>query len=95
MTREQKKALARVVRKFAELSADRPAFIALLDSYAEQQVLVPKDWQQRHLAPIQQSEDYRKVLAEFEPMISELESGIGDEELIALFEKISRGKLPN
>jgi hypothetical protein len=95
MTNEQKKALARVMRRFAELCADRPALIALLDSYAEQKVLVPKDWQKRHLAPIQQSDDYRKVLAEFEPLILELEGGIGDEEMIALFEKISHGKLPN
>lgn len=94
MTREQKKALARFIRYCAKLNADRPALIALLDSCAEQKRRVPKNWK-RHFAAIQQSVEYHKVLAEFDPIISELEGGIGDEELIALFEKISRGKPPN
>jgi hypothetical protein len=95
MTKEQKKALARVLRQLVKRGfADVPALTSLLDTYAGERKRVPKNWR-KHLVAIQASADYRKILEEFEPTISRLETSPVDDELIELFEKISRGKLPN
>ena len=95
MTKQRKKALARFLRQLVKRGlADVPALTSLLDIYADEKKRVPKNWR-KHLAAIQASTDYRKILEEFEPTISQLETSPVDDELIELCEEISRGKLPN
>ncbi|MFZ1011610.1 MAG: hypothetical protein WAN65_32540 [Candidatus Sulfotelmatobacter sp.] len=94
MTKEQKKALARIFRRQARFLADMPALESLLDTYAKTKA-PPRNWRERHLAEIQKTDDYREILEEFAPVISSLESSADDDELIGLCERMSRGKLPN
>jgi hypothetical protein len=94
MTKEQKKALARIFRRQAKMFAELPALTSLLDTYAAQKMQVPKDWR-NDLGHLQKSAVYQQVLQEFEPTISRLESSADDTDLIELFEKMSHGKLPN
>lgn len=95
MTKEQKRALARFIRKLVRRGfADVPALTSLLDTYAETKESVPRNWR-KHLTVLQQSTVYQAILAEFEPTISQLEASADDDALIELCAKMSRGKLPN
>jgi len=47
------------------------------------------------LREIRNSDTYRAILEEFEPLITSLESSSDDAGLIKLLQEISEGKLPN
>ena len=93
MTKEQKKALARVFRRQAVLFAEMPILEALLDTYARTNT-VPKDWKAMR-EKMRKDEQYTKILAEFEPTISALETSADDEDLIPLLLKMSKGSPVN
>ncbi len=93
MTTEQRKALARVMRLQAQLMADMPALISLLDAYEKSEV-VPENWRDEW-RKLRESSEYKSAIQEFEPLISTLESSSDETELIGLLQKISGGKLPN
>jgi hypothetical protein len=59
----------------------------------KQNRIVPKDWKNKHFAALHRCGGRSEVRAEFDPMISELEGRISDEEAIGLCQKITRGKL--
>ena len=93
MTDHQRKAFARHVRRHAQLIADFTALTSLLDSY-EQEGRPPEQWK-KIFGEIRNSDTYRAILAEFEPLITSLESSSDDAGLIELLQEISEGKLPN
>lgn len=73
--------------------ADMPLLTSLLDTYADTNT-IPINWRDNQ-AELQKTPEYRKILEEFEPVISRLESSPDDDELISLCEQMSRGKRPN
>ena len=93
MTDKGKDALVRFIRRFAKLSAEVPALKSLLEAYADSNK-VPDDWRER-LDELRISKSYARILQEFEPVISVIQSSSVDEELIALLSKMSEGKPPN
>lgn len=93
MTNEQRAALARIFRRHAEFMAELPLLEAILD-VCEDGNKAPKDW--RKLREVMRdSDEYKATLAEFEPIIQQLQTSSDDDELIRLLQKISTGKLPN
>jgi hypothetical protein len=93
MTDQQRKAFARHIRRYAQLIADHTALTSLLDSY-EEEGRPPEQWK-KMLAEIRNSDTYRAILEEFEPLITSLESSSDDAGLIELLPEISEGKLPS
>jgi hypothetical protein len=93
MKKAQKHALARIVRRQAILFAELPLLESMLDTYQSTKT-APTNWKQAR-KDLRDSETYQKILQEFEPMISALESASDDDDLIPLLQKIADGKLPN
>ena len=93
MTDEQRKALARIFRRYAQLMADIPALISLLDTYESRQE-TPGNWKEMW-NELRKSEKYQEIIQKFEPIISWLETSSDERELIRLLQKISEEKPPN
>lgn len=87
MNEEQRKALARIVRRQAQFYADMPALISLLDTY-ESKKRVPHNWR-KMWAELKKSKDYQAILEEFAPTISWLETSDDERETIVRVLKIA------
>src|SRR5215471_8317550 len=90
---DQRKALANLLRQHVQLIADLSLLYSILDSFANLGQ-PPIRWKQM-MGEMQKSEQYRKMVQEFEPLISKLERPESERDLIELLRKISGGKLPN
>lgn len=91
MTRSEKLAFARVVKRQAQFFADMPLLTSLLDTYAAENK-VPTDWREVW-HQLQQGDTYKAILAEFQPLIESLESEDDETEAIQLLQRISE-KMP-
>lgn len=93
MNPKEKRILASVARRLVTFIAERRALITILRQ-AEVEGRPPADWV-GELEMLRQTAEYRAVLEANEPMIAQLEQGADVDEVLALLEKFSKGKLPN
>jgi hypothetical protein len=93
MKDEQRRAIARIIRRQAKLFAELPALTSLLETYAKRNE-APHNWREM-LEEIRKSDDYKAIVEEFEPIALRLENEVADDDLIEILLKMSEGKLPN
>jgi hypothetical protein len=93
MTADEKRTIAAMMRRFLMLMADRRALISILDTAVEMHS-IPNGWKD-DLERLRQTPEYRKILAEYEPTILQLEQAPEFDDLIPILEKMNKGKLPN
>jgi hypothetical protein len=77
MTTEQRDTIIKVLRDYIRTCADYRALVAILDSEQKNE-RVSEDWQ-ADLHDIQQTEEYRKILEGFEPMMASIERAMGED----------------
>lgn len=90
MKLEEAKIMAALARKLAIFMADRRCFIQILQD-AIREHRIPTDWQ-KQLKEMQQSPEYRNLVAQWEPPLRQLEEDAEIEALLPLLQKISEGK---
>lgn len=93
MTPDEKRYLAKLMRRVMIFTADHRALTTLLRlAVAKDQV--PVGWES-DFEKLQQTVEYRDFVAIHEPMVLKLEQGADLDEVIPLLENIATGKLPN
>ena len=94
MNESQRRKIAEMLRLFVRSLADNICLKMILGVFADNEQPVPRDWNTM-LDEARNAEAYRRVLAQFEPWISQFEQTETDPEMIELLQKMSEGKLPN
>jgi hypothetical protein len=94
MTKEQAESITAMLRQHISLMADMITLTGILQASVDAGRPVPKEWMSI-LEKSRNSAHYRSLLERYEPLLSRFEQAGADNDLIAMIQKMSEGKLPN